>query len=183
MKNGPSPMSFHDIIDYNHDYSLANNMAGVHRTSGRFTSARGPTLVSRGGSNEEAFEGFSWGEVVQGGAGAFTRVLRRWRSGRAGAGVPGCPWGGTPGSVRLCSRCCLVAMGCGDRRSRPACRWPRYRAAWPVHLATLVPGQGAFHQIGQPVDVVDQRVAHPGGVFALGQGQDRHEPGGAPPPG
>ena len=141
------------------------------------------SLVSRGGSNEEAFEGFSWGEVVQGGAGAFTRVLRRWRSGRAGAGVPGCPWGGTPGSVRLCSRCCLVAMGCGDRRSRPACRWPRYRAAWPVHLATLVPGQGAFHQIGQPVDVVDQRVAHPGGVLALGQGQDRHEPGGAPPPG
>ena len=77
MKNGPSPMSFHDIIDYNHDYSLANNMAGVHRTSGRFTSARGPTLVSRGGSNEETFEGFSWGEVVQGDAGAFTRVLQR----------------------------------------------------------------------------------------------------------
>lgn len=41
----------------------------------------------------------------------------------------------------------------------------------------------AFHQIGRPVDMLDRRVAHPGGVlFCLpfGWRQDGHEPGGAP---
>lgn len=43
-------------------------------------------LVSRGGSKEEAFEGFSWGEVVQGGAWAFIELFGD--GGQVGMGVP-----------------------------------------------------------------------------------------------
>lgn len=60
--------------------------------------------MSRGGSNEEAFDGLAWGEVVQGGAGAPTRVLGRWRWGRAGAGG----WGAFGSVLADQATCALV---------------------------------------------------------------------------
>ena len=35
--------------------------------------------MSSGGSSEELLEGFSWGEVSEGGSGLFVQFLRRWR--------------------------------------------------------------------------------------------------------
>ena len=35
-----------------------------------------PCLVSSGGSNECFLEGFSWGEVAEGGSGAFIKFFR-----------------------------------------------------------------------------------------------------------
>ena len=150
-------------------------------TRGPFHRARilaNDPAVSRRGSNEEAFEGFSWGEESEARAGSFVELL-------GDGGQVGLVVGdrGALGQV-LADQTVRVLVGAafpgrvrvGEEHGH---RGRQGEGGVPGHLRALVPGQGLAHHRGQLVRVVDQDVGQGGGGFAVGQREDQRVPGGA----